>query len=228
MPQPLSRVTRTTQISLGSPDHLDKQPELALCAMKIIASASSIESNFAMMFVSLMGAEPRPAVAVYNSLRAESAKREALRAAAAAVLSEKNVALFEAILAYAKSAMKLRHKLAHWLWGFSPDVKDALLICDPVEMIEISMRGLDFSQQIAAGTIPSALPRIPHEKVLVVTLDELVQALSQMERTRRFVCDFEKVVAHSLETPPDNAADIVERLCSEPEIARELAKSRSK
>lgn len=81
----------------------------------------------------------------FLSLEVQSAKTSAVLAAANSVLIDKpqQIELLKAILAIAKTKEKSRNKLAHWIWGDSPDFPDALLLANPKI---ISAHGIDRSQ----------------------------------------------------------------------------------
>lgn len=224
MPQPLSKVApKADSIKMGSTSHFENHPDIALHAMKVIAAAVTIETGFARILVSLMGAAPGTGVAMYLSLQADTVRRSVLRAAARHVLSDRDAELFEALLAVAKSATKLRHKLAHWTWGATPDVPDGLLICDPAEHFDLGLRSAEWTAQVKSGKIPESLPKIPRENIFVIKADELNQAVIAISRVQKFIFSFQAIVWGN---QPNAGDQEYNQLCNEPEILSELVRLR--
>jgi hypothetical protein len=135
MPQPLSRAAPDASIMVGNAGDrpLERHPRLAAVALEAIASWSNVEAFLLRLFVQLLGGAEALATSVYMALEGQSAKSSAIRAAASTVLRDKPqvMAVLEAILAIARTNEKDRNKLAHWVWGDSADLPDALLLFDP-------------------------------------------------------------------------------------------------
>ena len=140
MPQPISIVAPSASIAIGSPGHrhLASHPDLALLAIEAIVSWSKVESFLLQLFVQLLGGNGALAAEVYLSLQGNAAKSAAIRAAADTVLREraKERNVLNAILAISRTNEKARDKLAHWTWGESPELPDALLLVDPRVFIQ--------------------------------------------------------------------------------------------
>ncbi|WP_399684765.1 hypothetical protein [Xenophilus sp.] len=85
------------------------------------------------MFVDLFGGHGSLAANVYLSLAGQSAKNAAVTAAASSALTDRpdDLRVLKAILAIAKTNENDRNKLAHWTWGESPSLPDAVLLFDP-------------------------------------------------------------------------------------------------
>jgi hypothetical protein len=92
------------------------------------------------MLVKVLGADAKPALAMYSVLHSPYVQGLALDAAARAALSPDDYDVFSAALAVTDSAQKERHKLAHWAWGNSPDLPDALLLANPAR---VKQRAID-------------------------------------------------------------------------------------
>lgn len=135
MPQPISRVSPNATIIIGNAGDrpLMRHPQLAVLAIEAIASWSNVESFMLNLFVQLLGGNGSLAAEIFLSLENQSAKTSAVNAAAECVLENEpeNLALLKAILSISKTNEKSRNKLAHWLWGDSPDLQDALLLVNP-------------------------------------------------------------------------------------------------
>lgn len=230
--QPLSRVVDTKNISLGSTSHFDKHPEIAILATKVVAAAATVDGSFARMFVHLLHAEPRAAASMYLSVQADTTREAMLAAAAEAVLSEAENELFVALRAVARSSLKLRHKVAHWVWGWSTDVPDALLMCDPKEYVPLNAALVEFDRQFNnAKSTPEVLdlirdmPKISRDKIFVVRAADLQRGLAAIARSQELCLRFEMLMRSR---HADEVADVplYNQLCSEPEIATELARLR--
>ena len=135
MPQPLSRVAPDASIALGiaADRPLAKHANLALLAIEAIASWSNVESFMLHLFIELFGGQGSLAADVFLALDGQAAKSAAIDAAANSVLSDRpdELKVLRAIMAIAKTNEKDRNKLAHWTWGESPDLPDALLLVSP-------------------------------------------------------------------------------------------------
>jgi hypothetical protein len=146
MPQPISRVNPRANIAIANAGDrpLLRHPDLAALAIEAIASWSNVESFLFNMFIELLGGNESVAANIYLSLENQSAKNAALNAAAETQLKEKaeEYAVFKAIMSIAKTNEKSRNKLAHWTWGDSTNIDDAILLINPRSLIN----GLDKSE----------------------------------------------------------------------------------
>lgn len=162
MPEPLSLVAPKAEVMLGNAGDrpIERHPFLAAVALEAIASWSNVEAFLLRLFLHLLGGNQSLASSVYLSLEGQSAKIAAIRAAAKGALSDKaeELAALNAILAIAKTNEKDRNKLAHWSWGDSSDLPDALLLFDPrfdVDQLDYKFvyvyREADFRAIVAAN-----------------------------------------------------------------------------
>jgi len=139
MPQPLSRVMPKANVIIGNAGDrpLLRHPQLATLAIEAIASWSNLENFMLEMFVQLFGGNKSLATNIFLSLENQSAKTAAINAAANTALKEKPdvLVVFRAIMAISKTNEKSRNKLAHWIWGDSPNISDGLLLINPKSSI---------------------------------------------------------------------------------------------
>lgn len=135
MPQPLYRVNPNASIIIGNAGDrpLLRHPELAALAAEAIASWANVESFMLKLFVEMFAGNEALATNIFLSLSNQSAKNDAIRAAADSFFENGSdqLAVFRALLAISKTNEKDRNKLAHWTWGDSPNLPDALLLIDP-------------------------------------------------------------------------------------------------
>lgn len=140
MPQPISRVAPNATIVYGNAGDrtLHRRPGMAVLAMEAIASWSNVEAFMLRLFVELLGGKKSLAAEVFLSLKGQTAKDSAIRAAAEFSLKERpnELRILNAILSIAGTNKKHRNKLAHHTWGFSPQLPDALLLVDPRASLE--------------------------------------------------------------------------------------------
>jgi hypothetical protein len=141
VPQPLSSTYRNAAVYIGNvgsgfPSPPKERPALAVLAAEVIASWSNVEAFMMRLFIDLMGGPADLAARVYLALEAQSAKSAAINAAAEAKLTLKEREMLRAILALAKTHQKTRDKVAHWSWGISPQLPEALLLANPKDLID--------------------------------------------------------------------------------------------
>jgi hypothetical protein len=133
MPQPLNRV-----IPDGSfePDSkvLDDKPEMAKLVAGIFSRWASIEQRLSLLLVRILGADAKPAIAMFSTLTAQHLQMGALEAAAEAALSPDEFDAFLSTLSVTNSVQTPRNHLAHWVWGKCDKLPDALLLGDPKGM----------------------------------------------------------------------------------------------
>lgn len=162
MPQPLSSVAPHASVIIGNAGDrpLARHPQLAILAIEALASWSNVESFMLNLFVQLLGGHGALAANIFLSLEIQNAKTAVIQAAANTVLKNEpdKIKLLNAIIAIAKTNQKSRDKLAHWTWGDSPNLPDALLLVNPkttlgdIDKDEIYVyREQDFKQIIVAN-----------------------------------------------------------------------------
>jgi hypothetical protein len=78
-----------------------------------------------------MGGSQHVAARMFLALNTRAPKNAAITAVAKTTLSSWQFEIFEVIANSSKSAQRKRDKLAHWVWGYSNDLPDALLLIDP-------------------------------------------------------------------------------------------------
>jgi hypothetical protein len=133
MPTLLSDLNPTANVLIsnaGQGIHL-KNPRLGALVAEAIASWSNVESFMLRMFIALVGGKQAVAANMYLALDGNGPKKAAITAAATAILPPDRLDLFRVIMAIADTNEKSRNKLAHWVWGESPELPGLLLLADP-------------------------------------------------------------------------------------------------
>lgn len=138
MPEPLSKIAETNRVDfkLGKVGQypFDKHPELTRWCMEAIASWSQVEACALQLFVTLLGQPSATAAMIYLELDGKGPKSAALKVVAERTLPSEFQEVFGAIRKLIASQQKHRDKLAHGVWGYSPDVSDGLLLISPKEL----------------------------------------------------------------------------------------------
>jgi hypothetical protein len=158
-----------------------------------------VENFLLKLFVQLFGGSETLATNIYLSLGNQSAKTAAINAAVESVFQpesdEANV--FKAIMSIAKTNEKDRNKLAHWTWGDSPNLNDAVLLVDPRATI------LDLD--------PS--------KVFVYKANDFMAIIEENNK----LCGYGQLLKFVLTNHVANSnGELIEKLLSEPEIKARL------
>lgn len=193
MPQPLSRIAPNAGYELGNVGTrtLSQRPDLALMAMEVIAAWSHVESFMLRMYIQLAGGAQSDAAAVFLAMETSTAKSAAITVLAERKLSPENLKLLRAVIKITKSAQKERDKLAHWIWGLSPQLPDALLLSDP--------RNLDCTK----------------DQILVYRAADFEAMRIKFERISGWGHLFQFILSGH---PGNRNGELYDRLCQEPEI----------
>jgi hypothetical protein len=105
MPQPITRLLNDPYILL-KPDVLDDKPEMAILVCKIFATWADIEHDLGSMLVRLLGANSKPALAMFSILRTQQLQTAGIEAAAKAALSVDDYQIFSAVMTVINGVQK--------------------------------------------------------------------------------------------------------------------------
>jgi hypothetical protein len=130
MPQPLSKVRAKATVSLHF-EHSANKPELTVLVAGIVARWAWIEHDLNILLLHILRAEAKPALAMFSILTNPRLQMNAVNAAAEAVLSYDQSEIFAAAMLAVDSVQLDRNRLAHWVWGTSPELPDCLLLVNP-------------------------------------------------------------------------------------------------
>ena len=202
-PFPLSSVCRDASLIIG-PEAADHKPAHAQLVAKALASWAELESAMAEVLATMLGAAARPSIAMFNALKS-TAQNDAIKAVADATLSRDDKDLFESLWRAQAPYAKHRNRFAHWIWAITPDVPDALLLCDPEAMNEHYAHDHDSRYRLMLAAIlrkydkdvnmrkEDTEPRIDYSRILVYRMRDLqeialeTQILSGHWRLYRFM-----------------------------------------
>jgi hypothetical protein len=207
MPQPISKVASNASISIGNAGDrpLIRHPQLAVLAIEAIASWSNVESFMLHLFIQLFGGNQALATDVFLALEGQGPKAAAIQAAAERVLKDtpERLKLLRAILALVATNQKARDKLAHWIWGDSRNLPDALLLANP----------------------KSLLGDLDKDEIFVYKEQDFAQIITANDR----LCSFGLLFDFILMDHPANREDrLFVQLCAEPEIREVLDRQNRK
>lgn len=210
------------------------RPQLALAAMNVIAEWSILESFVMSLFVQMIGDNPKPASAMFASLKSDTAKRDCLRAVANSTLeTQQKKDVFEAILKAIKSASKHRNKIVHWIWGYSKDFPDAVLLMRPEDKVRQNVADLEhkavmdkYYQNVLANMLqkkkPPNHPGFSDQGIFIFEKKDFIEASKLIQRAMYLVVTFRFVL---MPNHPANQDDkLLKRLLNEPEIRTFLAR----
>jgi hypothetical protein len=203
MPQPLSRVKSDASYSLANTGDYPMRGKDALgrLAMEAIMSWSNVELFMLQMYVSLAGGKESDAAAVFLALENNSAKTTVISTLIERRgLKSQYVALFRAIIKLVKEKQKNRDKLAHWVWGNSPQLPDALLLANPRVLVknDFGLNGEDVKSSI-----------------FVYREQEFQQIIADNENLAQMCFHFKWIIDGHISNSDDS---IYHKLCIEPEI----------
>src|SRR5262245_50516300 len=133
MPQPLSRKKADAKVILWPAvhDHIIHQ-----IVSVIFATSSRIDHEVSLLLVRILGAEALPALAMFDVAAKQRMQQQLVAAAAEARFGKdsEQYRVFKAVTSVAETAQSDRNKLAHWIWGHSPDMPHTLLLADPKKL----------------------------------------------------------------------------------------------
>lgn len=226
MPQPLSNISPSAEFKLATNVLVDR-PDLANPVTEIFALWAVVEQEFQILFSRIVGPDETAADAVYSILTSEGLQRTALNAVAKAKFgadSEK-FEVFSAVLAVCKRAGKIRHKLAHWRWGISPDLPDALLLADPsdVKLVSLTHTYIRTLEPLDGERRPERTARILEHitfdtsKILVYSQKDLQEGLEGIGQAARALFHLDLYLNPA--TTEDRAKELMQAMGSEFERA---------
>lgn len=216
--QPLSRVHRDAHVLFGHDNTMASRPQAAICVAECIAEWSNVEGMLGILLSFLLHAKAKTAMRMYTALENRAAQLRMLESAADFELGGDHRDLFHVLMEkYARPLMRTRDKLAHWSWGYSPELPDDLLLMEPdVSLLyhhdALHMRGII---------------ELDAAKIFVVTKSYLSRILRDLTQVESYLALFISSlnVEGSAIIPSPSALDT---LSTRPDVARHLADRRKK
>jgi hypothetical protein len=206
MPNPLSSVNPGANVLIGNvgpgASALAQRPLLALKAILVIESWANVEGFMLRLFAALLGGSESMAAEIYLRLDTKGPKSAAINAAADFAFKSRPELkkLLTAIQQIEKTNGSMRDRVAHWTWGHSPELPQALLLVDPRAIIGINM---------------------DRSKVLVYNERDFDDIIAANNRLCGYAQQMQFIVMGHVGNE-DNS--IYDRLCNEPEIQDRLSR----
>jgi hypothetical protein len=120
---------------------MSRRAELAAKVAQCISQWSEIEVQLGAFLGLLLHANQKAAVAMYSGVENRAAQLRLILSAAEASVPSEHFELLSALMsAVIRPAMRERDRLAHWVWGFSRELPDALLLSKPSETLDNLMK----------------------------------------------------------------------------------------
>jgi len=79
-----------------------------------------------------------------------------------------------------KRAGAKRNKIAHWLWGDSPEIPEALLLVDPEAVLLQHVNTKEFAQAIENGDFSLGKPKLDLSKVCVYRNNDFLEIFREL------------------------------------------------
>ncbi len=206
-------------VSVGNTDNDPsyERPDLALLAMRVIAAWSLLESDFEGVFVQMLGANPRPAAAIYASLTSAATQKAALRAIAEFEIPMPERDVLDALFSQLATVAKDRNKVAHWIWGSSPDLPDGVLLTDPKAMIKYRVATEDYDRTMRdKPDWTLTRPEFPRDETFVFYAHDFENMVERIQHLSELVTNFRFVLIR--DHPVNAGGQLFDRLSNEPGI----------
>jgi hypothetical protein len=180
--QPLSRVKPGGVLSTwGGQIKLSTRPEVAAKVADCIAAWSNIEESLCIFLSMLLHASENAITAMLAATESRAAQLRMIEAAAKAEMPQNYFDSFSVLLtSQIRPAMKERDKLAHWCWGISDEIPDALLIMKPSDNVTGELEAL----KIQAATAEPMVKVENKREVFVVTAGDLDRMYERFDVAR--------------------------------------------
>jgi hypothetical protein len=162
-------------------------PALSARAARCFALGAQIESLYGLILTTMLDADAKPAAAMYRSLTSLNAQSAAVQAAAEAVLNDDELDVLAAISSLCNRAMKHRHRLAHWIWGSSFAYPEAIILIDPVVLLEFETGAVRFTSPHDGRGL---LDPFPVSSCYVYDEDALEEAVRNLAEAERLLAEF--------------------------------------
>jgi hypothetical protein len=215
--QPLSRVRKNAIVRFGSDDVMTKCPAVATRIADCISAWTNIESFFGLFLGLALHSKPNTTLKMYMALENRAAQLRLIESVAQSELSKEQFDVFAILMEkYLRPVMKSRDKLAHWCWGYSPDLPNDLLLISPDEFL------LYHYESIHKGRAD-----MDDDIIFVITEKYLTRLRRDMRTAGGFFAMLMKAIG-PIGTKVPQDATALDRLSSHPEIAKHLAARRKR
>jgi hypothetical protein len=219
---PLSRVRPKAVIAFNDITAVfSPRPDLATKIAECIAECAEVEFSLGSALAALFRSDTKTiktALAIFVDASSRNAQLAMLDAAAKAGLEPNHYEVFRAIMKEAvRPALKERDKLAHWCWGYSPDLPDTLLLMEPTKKVTT------FATYFLKPDTPLKIDR---DAIYVVTKTDLANIYRRIAAARYLLECFIGAVWRG--NSKARRARFLQRLASEPLVRKEVLRSKGR
>jgi hypothetical protein len=212
--QPITSKYPKTGLALG-PGFLDQRPEAAALVGQCITIWAEVELRVARLLAKMLHANTAPAIAMYQALRNERARKEVLDAVADFTLDGSDRDLYDAISAAKTSLSKQRNDLAHGLFGIASESPDGIAWISLGDRLK---HMIEIDAQFDRGERPS-ISQFHKLKdfVSIYEIRDLAEIKSEMEKLHEIIRIF---ISYIGQTNDQSRAELYQRITSEPIIQK--------
>lgn len=216
--KPLLRTCSKAVVTFGV-GYIEDRPKAAAIVARIITSWADIEVQSARLLAELMGTNIPVSAAVFGSMRSSRTQQDALEAAAATVLNEKDYELFAAHMARKCSLEKERNDLAHGCFGVSGAIQDSIVWVSQPDYLDFTA---SYQHDIKAMDKFKA-------KQFIYELGTLERISQEIEEFYNQLGFFRGYLSARHDLPRDNIfrAERYPQLCNQPHIRQALDRIRT-
>jgi hypothetical protein len=178
--QPLSRVKPDAITNWGQSDTMARRPKLASMVAHCIAQWSEVEVHLGALLAFILHANEKAAVAMYAGIENRAAQLRLIDSAAEASLPSEHYAVISVLLtSIVRPAIKERDRLAHWTWGYSDQLPEALLLSEPESTLIGLMEALRRQRGFGSTDAPTSF-----NKIYVVRENDLTGILKRSQTAK--------------------------------------------
>lgn len=217
-PQPLSKVRPKATYRFGN-GVFETHADLSVVVIRVINTGAIAEWRWAGMLIDLMSADVRTGLAMYEALSGAESRRAALLAAARTKLCADDYLLFKAVMMAVAPARRTRNNFAHWLWGESDEMPNALLLVDPAEHNRVFVSAVETNLKMKLTGRFLVPDRLDSTKIQVWTKKGLESADKESTEAMGAVSDLGAMI-HWLGEGIDN--EMRSRLSQRPIVSQAL------
>jgi hypothetical protein len=223
--QPLSLIRPNVKTLWGNHSVMIKHPALAVKMAQYVADWAETETTLAAFVALLLHANEKAVAAIYVSLENRAAQLRMITAAAQSSLTVEQFDVISLLLNLEiKPAMKYRDKLAHWCWGYTDELPDALLLREPRD----KLAGVLTAISLQAATKRPIIHDVPTDNSTVFVIRE-----PDLDRALRKLSDTQIRLRWALgtvwsENPPETRDALFAQLSSTPGIQEALEAQKKK
>jgi hypothetical protein len=168
----------------GDQYHMSEKPHLAAKVMECIAEWTEIETFLGQLLGLILHTSPKAALLMFSAVENRAAQLRIVSSAAESELDEDTNDLLAALMTvFIRPTMKTRDKLAHWCWGRSKDLPDALLLAEPSRKMM-----LHFNKNTPIPLMKTN--PLPDSEIFVLTAPDLERFANNFRDAKQHLLDF--------------------------------------